>query len=166
MKPSDFPTEYEAQLNRKLVKTCKADTVNSTRDIAPPCKADIKAESALQKLCIAEMTRTGYRLMTAANHIEACNGLITGWYGHLSGKRAKGVSQLPDIYAYDLRMQYRPLMVELKIEPIHWQPGQEEMVELGAWQLATSFERFKAVKEEWERERHPVCDGNGSSEMP
>jgi hypothetical protein len=90
----------------------------------------------------------GYRRLTAPEVMAVDKGgECSGWFGHLS--KPVGNPFYPDLIIYTPKMD-RCLGVELKVRH-EYQPGQAEMIRLGAWRVCFSFDEFLAVVEEWER---------------
>ncbi len=119
------------------------------KKIAEKAKRNVKAcEKVLQDRCEMWLYHRGYMRLTAENAdavgIEGDD--IKGWYGHLHA--AKRNPLMPDIFLFDCDMD-RCLMVELKVRPVY-QPGQEEMIALGAWEEVYDFESFEIAVLAWE----------------
>ena len=118
---------------------------------APRPKSDERAERELQALCEQDLGLRGYKRMTAHNAFAWHTGTdIAGWFFRYPGKRAIGCPLMPDLAVWDAMLARPGLFVELKVMPIHWRHGQREMVEAGAWKLATTFDEWAAIRAAWE----------------
>lgn len=102
-------------------------------------------EKALQKMCEQWLTIRGYCRLTADN--AASDEPKKGWFGHLV--EAKRNPLMPDLFILNFEMNKPPLMIELKVRD-KWQPGQREMVKIGAWKLAWSFQDVEKYVKSWE----------------
>jgi len=116
--------------------------------IQKPNKADLKAEKELQALCENYLVQNNYLRLTADNATAVRSDMplgFKGWFGHMH--KPKQNPLMPDLFIFD--MNGRCLNVELKVVNI-WQPGQKEMVEMGFWQVAWSFQQFEELLHDWE----------------
>lgn len=109
-----------------------------------PSKADKIAEKNLQKQCEGWLANRGYARLTEG---DIKNGPPQrGYQFHLN--RPQENPLLLDILL--LAPGGRYLHVELKIPPIRWQPGQEELIAQGYGKLCTSFNEFEETVKKWE----------------
>jgi hypothetical protein len=106
-------------------------------------------ESELQRDCELWLRHRGYCPMSA-NYAESEHRqrMFAGWYGHLNNAVCNPL--MADLMIYDAAMRHC-LMIELKIRS-HYQPGQREMIALGCWKEARTFEVVTELVKEWEKE--------------
>lgn len=135
------------------VRLMNADTLKAIgkahlvpRDPDVPTKYDIKLERELARLFESELTRRGYRCLTA-DHAENYRPTDVGWWAHLH--KAKRNPLFPDYLIWDVYMKKPALQIELKVQD-RWQPGQKAMVERGMWKLAWTWEQAVGYLNEWE----------------
>ena len=123
-------------------------------------------EPELMAACFKYLELLGYRRHTAHNHDDYGHGKlkVRGWFNHIHGRRAMGVGQQPDLVIESAKQDVAALQVELKCgEHPTWQPGQMAMVQAGNWHLATTFDEFKAILDEWQKtgRNERACDKDG-----
>ena len=111
-------------------------------------------EAEFQKTCETKVLQRRHYWPLKAEHAEAANDgkiEVRGWYSHRPDTKRgnQGMPFKPDLEIFALTG--RVLLVELKVLPVRWKPGQQEMVELGFWQLACTVAAFIALFNEWER---------------
>ena len=102
------------------------------------------AEKEFQTICEQWLRHRGYKTMTADN--AGTQEIVTGWVGHLFN--AKKNPLLPDLFIYNPEMT-RCLMIELKVVAV-FQPGQQEMIDRGAWALAYNFQTVEGLVKSFE----------------
>ena len=121
-------------------------------DCTKPSKADFKAEKVLQGLCESWLTLNGYVRLTPDNCASSGEfgkrGVYRGWFGHLH--KPVGNPMMPDLFIYSVDMS-RCLCIELKVQPVRWQPGQKPMVDAGIWHLAHDLDGFTVLVTDWEK---------------
>ena len=121
--------------------------VEAIRHAAEQCR-DIE-ERDLQSDCEQWLRNRGYMPMTKDSaEIESEKPMRKGWYAHLHEPR--GNPLMPDLMIYSADMR-RCLMVELKVRN-KYQPGQKEMIGLGAWKEARTFQVVTELVTEFEKE--------------
>jgi hypothetical protein len=142
VKLADLPPAYQEQARAQLDGERPAVTEESLSSVA-----DDKAEKTLQTHCENWLIQREYRRLTAQNaeSQRLAPVPIRGWFGHL--QQSKRNPLMPDIFIFD--GQGRCLLVELKAYN-KWQPGQKEMVALGVWRTAWTFQGFVEIVTEWE----------------
>jgi len=145
---SQLPEKYQKQVEKQI-----QDEQESAAALLPTPvtlnKANIKLEKELQSICENWLHLRGYYRMTGDNaerQHQINNPDCIGWFGHLYN--AKKNPLMPDIFCFNFRGGC--LLIELKTAEVY-QPGQKEMIEMGLWKLAFSFDEFKYEVELWER---------------
>lgn len=146
MKPiplESLPAQLQDRIRAMDESANKAVTLNEIKQ-SGPSKTDKIAEKTLQKQCEGWLANHGYSRLTEG---DITNGTPNrGYQFHLN--RPKGNPLLLDILL--LSWDGRYLHVELKIPPIRWQPGQEELIAQGYGKLCTSFNEFEETVKKWE----------------
>ncbi len=137
-----LPPALQAQIMAKI----QAENVRLIKPVqsANPNKADKKLERELQSQAEGWLANRGYARMTAEN-IEA-GPPLAGYQFHLH--KAKGNPVLLDILL--LRPDGKYMMIELKVKPVRYQPGQEALIARGYGKLCTTFEELVDAVENWE----------------
>jgi hypothetical protein len=125
-----------------------------TRRTRKPCDVPDLHESKLQHKCEAYMESRGFHRLTARNAKEEARG----WFGHLH--KPEGNPFLPDLMVFHEPNNRPALLLELKTVD-HFQPGQREMIERGAWTLCWSFAEFVGVFEAWLKKGPCTRQGGG-----
>jgi len=137
-----------------LATLSKEERAMFPMDTTEPTKADKKAEKDLQRDCENLLSQRDYLRMTALNAEEivkqGATHVVRGFFGHWQNNKRNPL--MPDLMVIDLAAEKRPLLVELKIEPCRWQPGQQVMCYLNTWHLCTDFAEFEIVLNAWEAE--------------
>lgn len=112
------------------------------RPLEKPADKGALREDELQRKCESFLDSRGFKRLTAKN----APVYAIGWYGHLH--KAKGNPFLPDLIIFHEPNDRPALLVELKTKD-HFQPGQREMIERGAWSLCWSFAEFVSAFNGW-----------------
>lgn len=125
-----------------------------------PTKQDKKAERELQKQCEDWLHHHGYWRLTAENAVYLLDRedvTFRGWFGHLN--KPRGNPLMSDLFLFTPTGEKggqgigelgRYLCVELKTSN-RFQPGQREMIEMGCWVQANTFEEFTLRVLKWEK---------------
>ena len=115
-----------------------------------------KDEADLLGLAKSILHLRQYWPLTADNAKAAADGKleVRGWYSHRPDTKHgnKTLPFKPDLEIFECQNRRPPLLVELKITPVKWRPGQREMVEMGFWRLACTLPVFVDLMDKWERE--------------
>jgi len=131
----------------------RALRVRTTAEIQ--ASIDLRGERELQRACESYLAQRGYARLTAADaeriagDAMAARGqwtLCRGWFGHWPEARRNPLA--PDLLVWTRDMR-RCLAVELKVRDVY-QPGQREMIRIGAWLECRTFEDFAAAVVVWE----------------
>ena len=118
------------------------------RPLAKPTKARAVPEDELQRQCEAFLESHGFKRLAAKHAAAPANG----WFGHLH--KPEGNPFLPDLMIFHEPNDRPALMVELKTRN-HFQHGQREMIERGAWTLCWSFVEFVSAFTRWAKAEVP-----------
>ena len=125
----DLKTKPCAELNGHVLDLAPL----RTRPLAD--KPSTEREGDLQRKCESYLESRGFKRLVAKN----ASALAKGWFGHLN--KPEGNPFLPDLVIFHQPNDRPALMVELKTTK-RFQPGQEAMIERGAWTLCWSFAEF------------------------
>lgn len=133
-------------------------------DLSKPNKAEIKLEKQLQAQCENWLRLHGYermhaRLIAAAANMPERWLVIQGWFGHWFKSQRNPL--MPDLFICD-RSMTRCLMLELKILPPRYEPGQRELIEAGRWREANCLEDAIGIIRRWEEQENHDLQGTGN----
>ena len=148
MKPQWSAEEYRKYVQTGVLPDNAQTKPSDDPRLTAPSKADIKLEKELQKNCENYLSQRGYHRLSApeAEAVARHSGHCKGWFGHLA--KCKQNPLMPDLFIFDA--YGRSLQVELKTTK-RFQPGQKEMIDMGIWDLATTFDEFQDILFGWEQ---------------
>jgi len=125
-------------------------------DPSKPPVADVRSESALQKLCESWLTRRGYLRLTPVNAEKVAQEILNdptavdkhpGWFGHWTQNQRNPLTA--DLVIHEFLNKRGALHIELKVNE-RYQPGQEALCAIGFWVLCKTFEHFTDALDAWE----------------
>ncbi len=136
--------------NRAALVAAGASPGMLPMDPEEPTKADIKTEKALQDQCEQYLSLHGYWRLTAESAAKVWESDVEcqGFFGHFRFSQRSPL--MPDLMIIKYPNDRPALLIELKIKPIQWQPGQSQMCDLCFWVLCLDLEAFKDLVGKWE----------------